>query len=215
MKVFKWILITVLVLAIALGIVVVALGLGYSEELAFRWAAYFLFAVIAFFILRRLINRWRAKKRAKKLLDLEEREPSLWSSLGFSRDADQDRFRILQKTLRKRIGRAGEYHVPWLIELECDTGDFRRYLKQHSNNAALDLSPDLSSGSAIDIDVVDSFLCVSCSKEITNQEEGGSTWRDLLAGLNRYRDQQPVDGFIVSLPVQFLFGSEDQVASKR
>lgn len=213
MKVFKWILITVLVLAIALGIVVVSLGLGYSEELAFRWAAYFLIAVIAFFVFRRLLNRWRAKKRAKKLLDLEERERSLWSSLGFSRDADQDRFRILQKTLRKRIGRAGEYHVPWFIELECDTGDFRRYLKQHSNNAALDLSPDISSGSAIDVDVVDSFLCVSCSKEITNQEEGGSTWRDLLAGLNRYRDQQPVDGFIVSLPVQFLFGSEDQVAA--
>ncbi len=211
MKVFKWILITLLVLAIAFGIIVVSLGLGYPQDLALRWAAYFLIAVIGFFILRRIINRWRAKQRAKKLLDLKEREKSLWSSLGFSRDADQDRFRILQKTLRKRIGRGGEYHVPWFIELECDTGDFRRYLKQNSNNAALDLSPDVSSGSAIDIDIVDSFLCLSCSKEITNQEEGGSTWRDLLEGLNKYRDQQPVDGVIVSLPVQFLLESEDRV----
>ena len=211
MKVFKWILITVLVLAIAFGIIVVSLGLGYPQDLAFRWAAYFLAAVFGFFILRRILNRWRAKQRAKKLLDLEEREPSLWSSLGFSRDADQDRFRILQKTLRKRIGRGGEYHVPWFIELECDTGDFRRYLKQNSNNVALDLSPDISSGSAIDIDIVDSFLCLSCSKEITNQEDGGSTWRNLLEGLSKYRDQQPVDGVIVSLPVQFLLESEDQV----
>ena len=211
MKVFKWILITLLVLAIAFGIIVVSLGQGYPQEIAFRWAAYFLITVIGFFILRRIINRWRAKQRAKKLLDLKEREKSLWSSLGFSRDADQDRFRILQKTLRKRIGRGGEYHVPWFIELECDTGDFRRYLKQNSNNAALDLSPDVASGSAIDIDIIDSFLCLSCSKEITNQEEGGSTWRDLLEGLNKYRDQQPVDGVIVSLPVQFLLESEDQV----
>ena len=54
------------------------LGLGYPEQSAFRATAYFILAVIAFFVLRRLLNRWRAKRKAKQLLDIEPRE-SLFS----------------------------------------------------------------------------------------------------------------------------------------
>ncbi len=77
MKVFKWFLIVLLIAAISLGILIVMLGLGYPEQAAIRVTAYFLIAVVAFFVLRRLLNRWRAKRKAKQLLDLEPRDISL------------------------------------------------------------------------------------------------------------------------------------------
>ncbi|HJP07966.1 MAG: hypothetical protein CL395_08545 [Acidiferrobacteraceae bacterium] len=211
MKVFKWFLIVLLIAAISLGILIVMLGLGYPEQAAIRVTAYFLIAVVAFFVLRRLLNRWRAKRKAKQLLDLEPREKSLLAKLGFSRDASEDRFRQLQKAMRRRVGRSGEYQVPWLIEFECEAGDFRRYLKRHNNNAALEISPDVSSGSAIDIDILDSFLCLSCGPEIVDGGSSNKVWQDLLQSLNRYREQRPFEGVIISAPVGLLMGSEDRI----
>ena len=211
MKIFKWFLIILLIAAISLGILVVMLGLGYPEQSAFRGAAYFILAVVAFFVLRRLLNRWRAKRKAKQLLDVEPREKSLLARLGFSRDGSEDRFRQLQKALRRRIGGGGEYQIPWYVEFECESGDFRRYLKRHNNNAALEIGPDISSGSALDIDVLDSFLCLSCGPDIVKGGSAGKVWRDLLLGLNRYREQRPLEGVIISAPVGLLMGSGDRV----
>ncbi|MGB0712235.1 MAG: type VI secretion protein IcmF/TssM N-terminal domain-containing protein [Gammaproteobacteria bacterium] len=221
MKTFLKILLYILVWSL-IGVLVIGatILLGDTFELGLKIFIGLFLLWLLYLLVRRIIVRWRAKKRVQSLINEEAPEPEageekkgFWRSLFPQRSGFQGRFKKIIRILREsRLRSQGDalYVLPWYLVM--DPGDSRSDLLERADLASPTINdPALSSdGTSFDWFLYNQAVSIevpACHiRNPGNREK--SEWRHLLQGLIQYRRREPLNGVVITVAARHLLDTE-------
>jgi len=209
-KFLKFLLIVLVWLAIAAACGVGALLLGYSLA-AGLWTAGALFALWCLYLgVRKLLRKWRAKRRTERLVNVEEPGDGPGGAESDMGTPIQDRFRAVLRFLRKSdLRRKGDplYVLPWYLLLgRPDSGKTAVLHQARLPMPSLDQSSFNTGGRSCDWWLYHQAIVMDTPGEYFEKEKPGPSteWRRLLQSLVRYRPREPINGVVVAVSVKRL-----------
>lgn len=218
---FKILLIIIIWALIGVAILGGAFFLGYPIKTAFEIFDGLFVAWVAFLILRRLVVRYRAKRRVQQLINSESGsaagegdETKTRRMFGKPKTAFDRRFKAVVALLRgSRLRDKGDplYALPWFLVLGADgTGKTSLLAQSELPSPTIDNQALRSEGDTADwwlynqgiiVDAPGSYI--GDEKNKRNPEAG-----KLLQLLNKFRPKEPLNGVVVAISLEKLLNAD-------
>ena len=213
-KILLWLLVWSLIAAACVG---GALFIGNTIEFGLKILAGIFIAYISFLLIRKAIIHYRAKKKVESLINVAEpeqkkRKLELWKqSTGLDKN-----FKALVKMLNSSYLKVhGEplYVLPWYLVIgHQQTG--KTFALDQANLPKPTIENDVLSRKvgSINWHLYNQAIAVDTPGEFLADVEGSRNeeWLKLLALLKKHRNKEPINGVIVTLPMDVLLEGNSQ-----
>jgi len=225
-KTLKLLLLVLVWLAIAAVLVGGALVLDLSVVLALQVLAGLIGIWLAFLLVRKLVRRYRAKKRAENLVNTEspqgagDHSPSaLARLLGVkSKGGLEWRYRRLRRLLENsRLREQGDpqYVLPWYLLLGHD-GAGKSELIRRAGLASPTLDDEALRGDDDSLEwwLYNEGIILDAPGTYLGDDENSppnAEWSSLLQILGRERPREPLNGIVVPISYEKLTGEPDSL----
>lgn len=213
-KFLLWLLVWTLIAAACVG---GAILVGHSLELGLQILAGLFLAYLLFLLLRKAVIHYQAKKKVESLVNVTEPENKdkairlLRSKTGLDLN-----FRAVVKMLNRsylKVHGDPMYVLPWYLVIGHD-GSGKTFTLDQANLPKPTIEGDvqLRNDDGINWHLYNQAIALDTPGEFLAGVEGSRNgeWLKLLSLLKKYRSREPVNGVIVTLPMDVLLEGNSQ-----
>jgi type VI secretion system protein ImpL len=208
-KLLKFLLIVFIWLVI-LGIsLAVTILLGYPENKAFKVFAVIFCAWYGIKLVVYLYNRWQAKKRVEKLINIDnvdsDRKQISFFQFLLTKDIDRHLQKVISRVSKNEVGTQSTSNLIWAMHLKLDN-QHSDWLKQSSVNKPKFKDPIFEEYSHINWMVFNQFMMLDVDSYLMqeNNPSAKSEWLQLLNGLSYSSKRSSLDSLVISVHIDEL-----------